>query len=87
MRKIDMWTERIGIVHVPFESEPVDPFFNVNRPENLEDAETLLKKEQDARPDIHEKIDLGVVIERRDSDNRWADYSYQPVAVSQGAPP
>lgn len=87
MRKIDMWTERIGIVHVPFESEPVDPFFNVNRPENLEDAETLLKKEQDARPDIHEKIDLGVVIERRDSDNRWADYSYQPVAVFQGAPP
>lgn len=87
MRKIDAWTDRIGIVHVPFDSDPVDPFFNVNRPENLEEAEALLAKEQASAPGIHEKIDLGIVIERRDSDNRWADHTYQPVAVFQGAPP
>ena len=42
MRKIDLWTDRIGITHVPFPVEPVDPFFNVNRPENLEEAEGML---------------------------------------------
>ena len=41
MRKIDRWTERYRLVHVDFESDPVDPFFNVNRPENLADAERL----------------------------------------------
>lgn len=86
MRKIDAWTERYGIVHVAFEAEPVDPFFNVNRPENLEEAEHLLDVEKAAAPDIHEALDLGVVIERRDSDNRWADHTYQPIAVFQGAP-
>ena len=30
---------------------------------------------------------VGVVIERRDSDNRWIDYSWQPIAVIPGAPP
>ncbi|WNJ99163.1 molybdenum cofactor guanylyltransferase MobA [Thalassospiraceae bacterium LMO-JJ14] len=86
MRKIDLWTDRIGITHVPFETEPVDPFFNVNRPENLEEAERLLAVEEAAAPEKHEIIPLGVVIERRDSDSRWQDYTYQPVAVFPGAP-
>ena len=34
-----------------------------------------------------EKMAVGVVIERRDSDNRWIDYLWQPVAVIPGAPP
>ena len=34
-----------------------------------------------------EKMAVGVVIERRDSDNRWVDYFWQPVAVITGAPP
>ncbi|MEQ8318649.1 MAG: molybdenum cofactor guanylyltransferase MobA [Rhodospirillales bacterium] len=86
MRKIDKWTERIGIVHVPFEVEPVDPFFNVNRPENLEEAEQLLELEAAAAPAKHEALPLGVVIERRESDSRWQDYAYRPVAVFPGAP-
>ena len=73
MRKIDLWTDRIGITHVPFPVEPVDPFFNVNRPENLEEAEGLLLKIQASAPDIHEVMQLGVVIERKDSDSRWQD--------------
>lgn len=43
MRKIDRWTARYNIIHVDFPATPVDPFFNINRPENLEEAEKLLK--------------------------------------------
>jgi len=34
-----------------------------------------------------EKMAVGIVVERRDIDNRWADYSWHPVAVIPGAPP
>jgi len=44
MRKIDRWTERYRLVHVDFETQPVDPFFNVNRPENLTEAENLARR-------------------------------------------
>lgn len=87
MRKIDAWTDRIGIEHVPFEVEPVDPFFNVNKPENLDEAEALLAAEKAAGPQAYEKLDVGIIIERRDSDSRWQDYSYAPAAVFPGAPP
>ena len=86
MRKIDLWTARIGITHVPFEVEPVDPFFNVNKPENLEEAEQLLNAEAASDPEIHEVLQVGVVIERKESDNRWVDYTYKPVTVFPGAP-
>ena len=42
MRKIDRWTARYPLVRVDFAAEPVDPFFNVNRPEDLKEAERLL---------------------------------------------
>lgn len=42
MRKIDAWTARFKIIHVEFSADPVDPFFNINKPENLAEAETLL---------------------------------------------
>ena len=42
MRKIDLWTARYKIVHVPFEEEGIDPFFNINKPDNLGEAEQLL---------------------------------------------
>lgn len=41
MRKIDAWTARYRIVHVDFPTDPFDPFFNINKPENLAEAETL----------------------------------------------
>ncbi len=34
-----------------------------------------------------ESVDLGIVIERREIDNPWQDYSWTPVAVFPGAPP
>jgi molybdopterin-guanine dinucleotide biosynthesis protein A len=42
MRKVDRWTARYRLASVAFESEPVDPFFNANRPEDIEQAEKLL---------------------------------------------
>ena len=42
MRKIDLWTARYKIVHVPFEEKGIDPFFNINKPDNLDEAEQLL---------------------------------------------
>ena len=42
MRKIDAFTARYKITHVDFPAVPADPFFNINRPENLAEAEALL---------------------------------------------
>jgi molybdenum cofactor guanylyltransferase len=42
MRKVDRWTARYRLATVPFADRPVDPFFNANRPEDMEHAERLL---------------------------------------------
>jgi molybdopterin-guanine dinucleotide biosynthesis protein A len=42
VRKVDIWTARYRLVTVNFPAEPVDPFFNTNRPEDLAEAERLL---------------------------------------------
>jgi molybdenum cofactor guanylyltransferase len=42
VRKVDIWTARYRLAVVPFSDRPIDPFFNANRPEDLEAAETLL---------------------------------------------
>jgi molybdenum cofactor guanylyltransferase len=42
VRKIDAWTSGYRVAQVDVASEPFDPFFNVNTPEDLEEAERLL---------------------------------------------
>lgn len=42
LRKIDAWTARHGCVAVTWPSDPVDPFFNANTPEELAAAEAML---------------------------------------------
>jgi molybdenum cofactor guanylyltransferase len=42
IRKVDEWTARHRLVTVAFDDRPVDPFFNANRPEDLEAAAALL---------------------------------------------
>jgi molybdenum cofactor guanylyltransferase len=42
MRKIDRWTARHGIARADWPDRPVDPFFNANTPEDLDEAERLL---------------------------------------------
>jgi molybdopterin-guanine dinucleotide biosynthesis protein A len=40
-RKIDRWTARHGCASAEWSVDPVDPFFNANRPEDLTEAERL----------------------------------------------
>lgn len=41
MRKVDLWTARHNIADVEFDTDPMDPFFNINRPEDMAAAEAL----------------------------------------------
>jgi molybdenum cofactor guanylyltransferase len=43
VRKVDEWTVRHRLVKVAFPDRPVDPFFNANRPQDIEAAAELLK--------------------------------------------
>lgn len=38
IRKVDRWTARYRLSEVPFTTEPFDPFFNMNRPEDARQA-------------------------------------------------
>ena len=40
-RKVDIWTARHRLVRVEFPAQPYDPFFNVNSPEDLAEAEKI----------------------------------------------
>ena len=42
VRKIDAWTARYRLAEVEFPADPVDPFMNVNTPDDLADAERML---------------------------------------------
>ena len=48
IRKIDRWTARYNLIEVDFAADPFDPFFNINAPENLTEAERLLSTERGA---------------------------------------
>jgi molybdopterin-guanine dinucleotide biosynthesis protein A len=41
LRKIEVWTARHGVAHADWPDEPVDPFFNVNTPEDAARAERI----------------------------------------------
>lgn len=44
VRKVDVWTARYKLVEVEFACDPIDPFFNTNRLEDLATAEAHLTK-------------------------------------------
>jgi molybdopterin-guanine dinucleotide biosynthesis protein A len=46
MRKIDIWTARYKIAHVPFLVDGIDPFFNINKPDHLEEAKRFLSSKK-----------------------------------------
>jgi molybdopterin-guanine dinucleotide biosynthesis protein A len=48
LRKIEVWTARHGIAIADWPSEPVDPFFNVNTPEDAAAAERIATQYADA---------------------------------------
>ncbi len=41
LRKVDLWTSRFRLARVEFPVQPYDPFFNVNAPEDLAEAERI----------------------------------------------
>lgn len=83
MRKIDRWTARYRVAYAEWAAEPVDPFFNVNTAEELARAEGF-RAEAAAAP--IEAVNLGIVVERRDSGNPWTDYTWHAVEVIVGGP-
>jgi molybdopterin-guanine dinucleotide biosynthesis protein A len=48
LRKIEIWTARHGVALADWPAEPVDPFFNVNTPEDAAAAEHLAAQYPDA---------------------------------------
>jgi len=46
MRKIELWTARHGVALADWPDKPVDPFFNVNTPEDVERATRLAEAEK-----------------------------------------
>lgn len=46
LRKVDTWTSRFNLVHTEFDTHPIDPFFNINRPEDIHKAEDVLTGEE-----------------------------------------
>ena len=47
LHKIEVWTGRHGVALAEWPDAPVDPFFNVNRPEDLANAELLAAQHPD----------------------------------------
>jgi molybdopterin-guanine dinucleotide biosynthesis protein A len=48
LRKIEIWTARHGVAIAEWPDKPVDPFFNVNTPEDAAAAERLASEHADA---------------------------------------
>lgn len=44
LRKVVLWTDRHGAAEAVFEDTPFDPFFNVNTPDDVIEAERLLAR-------------------------------------------
>ena len=47
LRKIEVWTARHGVALATWPDTPVDPFFNVNTPEDAAQAESALAQQAD----------------------------------------
>jgi molybdopterin-guanine dinucleotide biosynthesis protein A len=48
LRKIELWTARHGVAIADWPAAPVDPFFNVNTPEDAAAAEAIAAQHPDA---------------------------------------
>jgi len=44
IRKVDVWTVRHKLVAVEFSARGFDPFFNVNRPDDVPEAERIAQE-------------------------------------------
>jgi molybdopterin-guanine dinucleotide biosynthesis protein A len=46
LRKIEAWTQTHGVALAAWPAEPVDPFFNVNTPEDAAEADHMAEREE-----------------------------------------
>jgi len=44
IRKVDLWTARFKLAQAEFAADNIDPFFNINRPEDVEQAESFIQE-------------------------------------------
>ncbi len=44
IRKVDRWTARFRVASVSFSTDPFDPFFNMNHPDDIETAEAMARR-------------------------------------------
>jgi molybdopterin-guanine dinucleotide biosynthesis protein A len=54
LRKIEAWTGRHGVAVADWPATPVDPFFNVNTPEDVAEAERIAAQHRDDAP--HDRL-------------------------------
>ena len=50
LRKIEIWTARHGVAVADWPAEPIDPFFNVNTPEDAARAQALAARLPELQP-------------------------------------
>jgi molybdenum cofactor guanylyltransferase len=50
LRKIEIWTAHHGVAIADWPAEPVDPFFNVNTPEDAAKAQTMAARVPEFQP-------------------------------------
>jgi molybdopterin-guanine dinucleotide biosynthesis protein A len=53
LRKIESWTKRHGVAVANWPAEPVDPFFNVNTPEDAAQAQAIAAQFSDLQLNKH----------------------------------
>lgn len=48
LHKIEIWTARHGVAIAQWDDKPIDPFFNVNTPEDVALANEVVARRPDA---------------------------------------
>lgn len=89
-RKIDAWTARFKVVQVDWPAAPLDPFYNVNRPDDLEEARRMAgapaPEEAADLPPLPDHMRVGIVVERRPSTHPWGEDRIVPLFALPGLP-
>ncbi|MGE5503262.1 MAG: molybdenum cofactor guanylyltransferase MobA [Actinomycetota bacterium] len=81
VRKIEAFTDRYRVARIDWPDRPVDPFFNVNTPEDVIRLRMVLAGTLPAEPPVTAAMPVAVVVERRDTGNIWAPVSWRPIEV------
>lgn len=80
-RKIDAWTGRYRVATVEWAADAVDPFFNVNTPEELDWLDSWLAARDQGPAPLSARLAVGVVVDRQPARSRWVSHVWRPVEV------